>query len=185
MSLLTFLKFCWIFVLFWFFSNLPKYWKPIIVRDTVLLKVNISISKRNSEPNTANNSFILPSFHLKWPDNDEWKPEITFDIFQILLNFCIFLIFLEILNILKNPYWLRCYTFKVGDISFTKKFRTECGVYHLYMTFISFKIPSYWWYKLQRSILKLLKFWSLFAISDFFGNSKNIENSLLAGTQQL
>ena len=50
--------------------------------------------------------------------------EITFDIFGILLNFCVFLILLEIPKKIKTPYWLRYSTFKVEDMRFTKEFST-------------------------------------------------------------
>ena len=55
----------------------------------------------------------------------EEAQEITFGIFEILLNFWGFLIFLEIPKKMKNPYWLRYNTFKVEDMRFTKGFRTQ------------------------------------------------------------
>ena len=55
----------------------------------------------------------------------EEAQEITFDIFEILLNFWVFLIFLEIPKKMKTPYWLRYNTFKVEDMRFTKGFRTQ------------------------------------------------------------
>ena len=48
--------------------------------------------------------------------------EMTFDVFQILLNFCLFLCFLEIAKELNAPYWVRYSYFKVGDVVFTKDF---------------------------------------------------------------
>ena len=51
-------------------------------------------------------------------------PEITFDIFEILLNFCFFLIFLEIPKVLNTRFWLRHTTFKVEDMVFTKESKT-------------------------------------------------------------
>ena len=50
--------------------------------------------------------------------------EITFDLFEILLNYCVFLIFLKFPKILKNTYWLRYITFKVEDMRLTKELRT-------------------------------------------------------------
>ena len=50
--------------------------------------------------------------------------ETTFDIFEIFLNFCVFLGFLEISEKMKTPYWLRYSPFKVKDMAFTKGFKT-------------------------------------------------------------
>ena len=44
--------------------------------------------------------------------------EITFDIFETLLNFCIFLGLFEISEKKKTPYWLRYSPFKVEDMAF-------------------------------------------------------------------
>ena len=66
-SLMTFLEFSWIFVFFWFFWKLPKKWKPHIGWDTALLKLKICVLQRDSEPKSASNSLIWPSFHSKWP----------------------------------------------------------------------------------------------------------------------
>ena len=54
----------------------------------------------------------------------EEAQEITFDIFEIFLNFCVFLVFLEISEKMKTPYWLGYSPFKVEDMAFTKGFRT-------------------------------------------------------------
>ena len=50
--------------------------------------------------------------------------EITFDIFEIFLNFCVFLVFFKISEKMKPPYWLRYSPFKVEDMAFTKGFKT-------------------------------------------------------------
>ena len=65
---------------------------------------------RTFEPHITQNSLILM----------EEARDITFGIFEILLNFCVFLIFLKIPKILKTRYWPRYSTFKIEDISFTK-----------------------------------------------------------------
>ena len=69
---------------------------------------------QSSDPNYTRNDLI-------WRGEAQ---EITFDLFEILLNFCLLLIFLEILKILKTPYWLRYSSFNVEDMRFTKEFRT-------------------------------------------------------------
>ena len=50
--------------------------------------------------------------------------EITFDILEILLNFCVFVTFLEIPEIWNTRYYLRYSTFKVEDTVFTKESKT-------------------------------------------------------------
>ena len=70
---------------------------------------------RLSDPHFTLNDIILI----------EEAQEITFEIFEILLNFCVFLIFLEIPYKMKTPYWLRYIAFKLEDMRFTKLFRTQ------------------------------------------------------------
>ena len=89
-SLLTFLKFSWIFVFFWFFWKFPKKWKPRIGRDTALLKLKIWLLQRDSEPNTANNSLKWPPFHSIWPHIDAGS---SWDHFWHFSNFAQFLCF--------------------------------------------------------------------------------------------
>jgi len=69
-SLLTFLKFSWIFVFFWVFWKFPKKWKPRIGWDTALLKLRMWLLQRDSEPNTTNISLKWPAFHSNWPHID-------------------------------------------------------------------------------------------------------------------
>jgi len=69
---------------------------------------------RLSDPHFTRNDLILL----------EEAQEITFDIFEILLNFSVFLIFFGNSPNIETPYWLRYSTFKVEDMRFTKEFRT-------------------------------------------------------------
>ena len=123
--LLTFLEFCWIFVFFWIFWKFPKKWKPLIGWDTALLKLKICVLQRDSEPKSASNSLIWPSFHSKWPYIDRGS---SGDHFWHFWNFAQFLCFSDFFGNSPNietPYWLRYSTFKVEDMRFTKGFRTQ------------------------------------------------------------
>ena len=123
-SLLRFLKFCSIFLFFSFFWKFPKYWTPVFGWDTPLLKLNIWLLQRNPKPNNANSSLMWPPFHSKWPHIGTGS---SGDHFWHFWNFAEFLCFSDFFGNFPNietPYWLRCRTFKVGDMRFTKEFRT-------------------------------------------------------------
>jgi len=98
----------------------------------------------------------------------EEAQEITFDIFGILLNFCVFLIFLEIPWKKKTPYWPRYSAFKVEDMRFTKGIRTQICLLLAHPTFISLEMTLYRQRKLRRSLLTFLKFCSIFGVFWFF-----------------
>ena len=123
-SLLTFLKFCWIFVFFWFFWKFPKYWKLVIGWDTALLKLKICHLQGEWEPNTANNSLMWPPYHTKWHHIDG---ERSGDHFWHFWNFAELLCFSDFFGNFQNiktRYWPRYSYFKVEDMPFIKQFRT-------------------------------------------------------------
>ena len=64
-----------------------------------------------------------PHFTRNYLISMDGAQEITFDIFEILLDFRVFLIFLQNPQILKTAYWLRYSIFKVENMCFTKRFR--------------------------------------------------------------
>ena len=64
-------------------------------------KLKICVLQRDSEPTNLNNSVIRASFYSNWPHIDRGSSANYFPIFAILLNFCVFLIFLEIAQKLK------------------------------------------------------------------------------------
>ena len=123
-SLLTFLKFCSIFVFFSFFWKFPKYWTPVFGWDTPLLKLKIWFLQRNPKHNNSNISPMWAPFHSKWPYIDTGSSEDHFWHFWNFVNFCVFLTFLEIPKILNTRHWLRYSTFKIEGMAFTKESKT-------------------------------------------------------------
>ena len=101
--------------------------------------------------------------------------EITFDIFEILLNFCVFLIFLEILQILKPV---------IGwDTAFLKLkihvLQRNSEHYNANNSLIWSRFYSNWPYNDRGSsgdhFWHFWNFAEFLCFSDFFGNSPNIE----------
>ena len=123
-SLLTFLKFCSIFVFFTFFSKFPKYSFPVFGWNTSLLKLKIWLLQRTPKPENSNISLMRPPLHSKWPYLDTGSSWDHFWHFWNVVNFCVFLTFLEIPKILNILYWLRYSTFKVEGMASTKESKT-------------------------------------------------------------
>ena len=78
------------FCVFLIFLEILQILKPLIDGDTALLKLEICVSKRNSEPNNDHNSFKWRPFHSIWPYIDAGSSE---DHFWHFWNFPEFLCF--------------------------------------------------------------------------------------------
>ena len=109
--------------------------------------------------------------------------EITFDIFEILLNFCVFLIFLEILQISKPLIGWDTALLKLKIRVLQRNSEPNKANNSLIWPLLHSKGPhidrgssgDHFWY-----------FWNFaqfLGFSDFFGNSQKNENPLLAEIQ--
>ena len=180
-SLLTFLKFSWIFVFFWFFWKFPKKWKPRVGWDTALLKLRIWVLERDSEPNTVNNSLKWLAFYSNWPHIDT---ESSWDHFWHLSHFPAFLCF-------SGFFWKFLKKWKPLIGWDTALLKLKICVLHRdsgpRSAFNIFKWPSFHSKSLYNerggSGDHFWHFWNFaqfLCFSHFFGNSQNIEHPFMA-----
>ena len=87
------------FCVFLIFLEISKISKPVIGRDTALLKLKICHLQSNSEPNTVNNWRMWPAFQSKWRHIDGGS---SGDHFWHFWNFAEFLYFSDFFGNFQN-----------------------------------------------------------------------------------